>query len=148
MIKRLHIYYKERYPIFLRFLLVTHFHIGTQEIIGSYTVFAFLLWLRVADDLKDHRTDKILFPDRPLAAGKTKIKDVVISCSIIEIIAIVLNLLYMPNFIFFIYSILNEIKVNNNTIYINCLNKIAKKILSLDESDKSYGFLECILKYN
>ena len=119
MIKRLHIYYKERYPIFLRFLLglivfgeiyfivllnqgVTHFHIGTQEIIGSYTVFAFLLWLRVADDLKDHRTDKILFPDRPLAAGKTKIKDVVISCSIIEIIAIVLNLLYMPNFIFFI----------------------------------------------
>ena len=73
MIKRLHIYYKERYPIFLRFLLglivfgeiyfivllnqgVTHFHIGTQEIIGSYTVFAFLLWLRVADDLKDHKS--------------------------------------------------------------------------------------------
>ena len=93
MLKRLYIYYKERYPIFLRLLLglivfgeiyfivllnqgVTHFNIGVQEIIGSYTVFAFLLWLRVADDLKDHRTDKILFPDRPLAAGKTKIEDV------------------------------------------------------------------------
>lgn len=31
--------------------------------------------LRVADDLKDHETDKILFPDRPLASGKTEIKD-------------------------------------------------------------------------
>ena len=119
MLKRLHIYYKERYPIFLRFLLglivfgeiyfivllnqgVTNFNIGIQELIGSYTIFAFLLWLRVADDLKDHRTDKLLFPDRPLAAGKTKIKDVVISCLIVEIIAIVLNLLFMPNFIFFI----------------------------------------------
>ena len=119
MLKRLHIYYKERYPIFLRLLLglivfgeiyfivllnqgVTHFHIGVQELIGSYTTFAFLLWLRVADDLKDHRTDKILFPDRPLASGKTKIKDVVISCAIVEIIAIVLNYLFMPNFIFFI----------------------------------------------
>ena len=119
MLKRLHIYYKERYPIFLRFLLglivfgeiyfivllnqgVTNFNIGIQELVGSYTIFAFLLWLRVADDLKDHRTDKLLFPDRPLAAGKTKIKDVVISCLIVEIIAIVLNLLFMPNFIFFI----------------------------------------------
>ena len=119
MIKRLHIYYKERYPLFLRFLLglivfgeiyfivllnqgVTHFSIGIQELIGSYTVFAFLLWLRVADDLKDHQTDKKLFPDRPLAAGKTKIKDVVISCTIVEIIAILLNYFFMPNFIFFI----------------------------------------------
>lgn len=119
MLKRLHIYYKERYPILLRLLLglivfgeiyfivllnqgVTHFNIGVQEIIGSYTVFAFLLWLRVADDLKDHRTDKVLFPDRPLAAGKTKIEDVVISCAIVEIIAFILNILFMPNFIFFI----------------------------------------------
>ena len=119
MLKRLHIYYKERYPIFLRLILglvvfgeiyfivllnqgVTHFSLGIQEIIGSYTVFAFLLWLRVADDLKDHQTDKILFPDRPLAAGKTEIKDVIISCAFFEIIAIVLNYLFMPNFIFFI----------------------------------------------
>lgn len=119
MLKRLYIYYKERYPIFLRLLLglivfgeiyfivllnqgVTHFKIGPQELIGSYTVFAFLLWLRVADDLKDHKTDKLLFPDRPLAAGKTEIKDVVISCVIVEVIAVILNLLYMPNFVFFI----------------------------------------------
>ena len=119
MIKRLYIYYKERYPIFLRLLLglivfgeiyfivllnqgITHFNIGLQEVIGSYTVFAFLLWLRVADDLKDYETDKRLFPDRPLPSDRTKISDVVISCFIFELIAIVLNYLFMPNFIFFI----------------------------------------------
>lgn len=119
MLKRLYIYYKERYPIFLRIILglivfgeiyfivllnqgVNEFNIGIQEIIGGYTVFAFLLWLRVADDLKDYETDKRLFPDRPLPSGRTKIKDVVISCAIVELIAIVLNFLFMPNFIFFI----------------------------------------------
>ena len=71
MLKRLYVYYKERYPIFARILLgiivfgeiyfivllnqgVTKFNIGLQEFIGGYTVFAFLLWLRVADDLKDY----------------------------------------------------------------------------------------------
>ena len=119
MLKRLYVYYKERYPLFLRFLLglivfgeiyfivllnqgITKFSIGVQELIGGYTVFAFLLWLRVADDLKDYETDKHLFPDRPLPSGKTEIKDVFISCLIFEIIALVLNYLYMPNFIFFI----------------------------------------------
>lgn len=119
MLKRLYIYYKERYPIFLRLILgiivfgeiyfivllnkgITNFYIGIQELIGSYTVFAFLLWLRVADDLKDYETDKKLFPDRPLPSDRTKISDVVISCSIFELIAVVLNYLFMPNFIFFI----------------------------------------------
>jgi 4-hydroxybenzoate polyprenyltransferase len=119
MLKRLYIYYKERYPLFLRFLLglivfgeiyfivllnqgITKFSIGIQEVIGGYTVFAFLLWLRVADDLKDHETDKKLFPDRPLASGRTEIKDVIISCFIFETIAVILNYLFMPNFIFFI----------------------------------------------
>lgn len=119
MLKRLYIYYKERYPLFLRFLLgiivfgeiyfivllnqgITKFSIGIQELIGGYTVFAFLLWLRVADDLKDHETDKRLFPDRPLASGRTEIKDVIISCFIFETIAVILNYLFMPNFIFFI----------------------------------------------
>ena len=119
MLKRLHIYYKERYPIFLRIILgivvfgeiyfivllnqgVTKFNLGIQEVIGGYTVFAFLLWLRVADDLKDYETDKKLFPERPLPSGRTKIKDVVISCAIVEAIAIILNVIFMPNIIFFI----------------------------------------------
>lgn len=119
MIKRLYIYYKERYPIFSRILLglivfgeiyfivllnqgVTTFNINIQEFIGGYTVFAFLLWLRVADDLKDYETDKKLFPDRPLPSGRTKIKDVVISCMLFELVALILNLIFMPNFIFFV----------------------------------------------
>ena len=119
MLKRLHIYYKERYPIILRIILglivfgeiyfiillnqgVKSFQIGIQEIIGGYTVFAFLLWLRVADDLKDYETDKRLFPDRPLPSGRVEIKDVVISCAFVEIIAVILNYIFMPNFVFFI----------------------------------------------
>ena len=114
MLKRLHVYYKERYPFISRLMLglivfceiyfivllnqgVTKFNLGIQEIIGGYTIFAFLLWLRVADDLKDYETDKRLFPDRPLPSGRTKIKDVVISCAIFEAIALVLNVLFMPN---------------------------------------------------
>lgn len=117
MIKRLYIYYKERFPFFERLILgwivfaeiyfivllnqgVTKFNIGIQEIIGGYTVFAFLLWLRVADDLKDYETDLRLFPDRPLPSGRTKKSDIVISCAILEAIALVLNYFFMNNFMF------------------------------------------------
>ena len=68
MLKRMHIYMKERYPFIARLILglivfleihfiillnegVKTFDIGIQEAVGAYTVFAFLLWLRIADDL-------------------------------------------------------------------------------------------------
>ncbi len=118
MLKRIHIYMKERYPVIPRLILglivfleihfiillnegVTDFNIGIQEFVGAYTVFAFLLWLRIADDLKDFETDKILFPDRPLARGSVYKKDVIIVCAIVELIAVVLNVLYMNNLLFF-----------------------------------------------
>jgi 4-hydroxybenzoate polyprenyltransferase len=118
MLKRLHIYLKERYPLLARLILglivfleihfiillnegVTSFNIGIQEFVGAYTVFAFLLWLRIADDLKDYETDKILFPDRPLARGAVYKKDIIILCSIVEAIAVVLNIIFMNNIIFF-----------------------------------------------
>ena len=118
MLKRLHIYLKERYPLLARLILglivfleihfiillnegVTSFDIGIQEFVGAYTVFAFLLWLRIADDLKDYETDKILFPDRPLARGAVYKKDIIILCSIVEAIAVVLNIIFMNNIIFF-----------------------------------------------
>ena len=117
MFKRLHIYFKERYPILPRLVLggivfgeihfiillnegITKFQIGIQEFIGAFTVFAFLLWLRIADDLKDFETDKVLFPDRPLADGRVYKKDVVIICAIVEAVALVLNFLFMNNFVF------------------------------------------------
>ena len=118
MLKRMHIYMKERYPLIPRLILglivfleihfiillnegVTDFKLGMQEITGAYTVFAFLLWLRIADDLKDFETDKILFPDRPLARGAVYKKDVMIICVFFEIIAVVLNIIYMNNLLFF-----------------------------------------------
>lgn len=119
MLKRLYIYFKERYPIIPRLILgvivfseiyfiivlnygIRNFSIGIQEVIGSITIFAFLMWLRIADDLKDYETDKKIFKDRPLPSGRTKRKDVIIICSIIQLIVFLLNLIYMPNFIFFI----------------------------------------------
>ena len=117
MLKRLNIYFKERYPVIPRFVLglivffeiyfivllnngIIKFNIGIQEIVGSFTVFAFLFWLRVADDLKDYETDKKLFKERPLPSQRVKIKDVVIICIIIQAVAIILNLIYMNNIVF------------------------------------------------
>ena len=119
MIKRLYIYFKERYPIIPRAILglivfleihfivllnngVTKFNISIQEFVGAYTVFAFLLWLRIADDLKDYETDKVLFKDRPLPSGRTTKKDVMIAGVIVELIAVVLNIAFMNNIIFFV----------------------------------------------
>lgn len=119
MIKRLHIYFKERFPIIPRLLVgiivfleihfllllnngVNKFDFGIQEIVGCFTVFAFLFWLRVADDLKDYETDKVLFKERPLPSGRTKKKDVIIITSIIQAITIILNVIFMNNILFFI----------------------------------------------
>lgn len=119
MLTRLHIYFKERYPIIPRLLLgfivfleihfiillnegITDFNIGIQEFVGAYTVFAFLLWLRIADDLKDFETDSVLFPDRPLPSGRVKTKDVVIICAIVQAIAVILNICFMNNILFFL----------------------------------------------
>ena len=120
MLKRLHVYFKERYPILPRLLLgvivfleihfiillnlgVTEFHIGVQEFVGAFTVFAFLLWLRIADDLKDFETDKELFPDRPLPSGRVKKKDVMVACVVVQVITVALNIIFMrENIIFFI----------------------------------------------
>lgn len=117
MIKRLHIYLKEMYPVIPRLLLglivfleiyfivllnngITKFNIGIQEIVGAITVFSFLLWLRVADDLKDYETDKKLFKNRPLPSGRVYKKDIIIMCTIVEVIAIILNLIFMNNLLF------------------------------------------------
>ena len=119
MLKRLHIYFKERYPIIPRLVLglivfleihfiillnegITDFDIGMQEFTGAFTVFAFLLWLRVADDLKDFETDKVLFPDRPLPSGRVYKKDVMIACTLVQAVTVALNVIFMNNLPFFI----------------------------------------------
>lgn len=122
MLKRLYIYFKERYPIIPRIVVglivfaEIHFiillnngvtwqdilpNLGIQEAVGAFTVFAFLMWLRVADDLKDYETDKKLFPERPLPSGRVKIKDVMIICTVVQAIAVALNVIFMNNLLFF-----------------------------------------------
>lgn len=119
MIKRLHIYFKEMYPLIPRLVLgfivfleiyfivilnygVTKFNVGIPEFVGGFTVFAFLMLLRIADDFKDYETDLRLFKDRPLPSGRVKKKDLWIALITVTVIAIVLNIIFMNNIIFFV----------------------------------------------
>ena len=119
MLKRLNIYFKEMYPIIPRLVLgfvvffeiyfiilhnygVKDFNLNIEEFIGGFTIFAFIMWLRIADDFKDFETDKVLFPQRALPSGRVYKKDLAIVCAIVQAIALILNLIFMNNFLFFI----------------------------------------------
>lgn len=116
-IKRLHIYFKEMYPIIPRLFLgalifleihfiillnhgVTEFRFGIEEVICAFTVFSFLCWLRIADDFKDYELDCRLFADRPLPSGRVKKKDLAVFVSILIAFTLILNFIFMNNFIF------------------------------------------------
>lgn len=120
MLKRLHIYFKEMYPIIPRFILgcivfleiyfiillnngVTDFNIGIQEVIGSFTVFSFLCWLRIADDFKDYELDCRLFAHRPLPSGRVTKKDLLIFVCPLIALTLILNFIFMNNFLFCIF---------------------------------------------
>ena len=116
-LKRLHIYFKEMYPIIPRLLLgglvfgeiyfivllnhgVTEFNIGPAEFVCAFTVFSFLCWLRIADDFKDYELDCRLFKERPLPSGRVTKKDLGIFVGILIAVTLVLNFIFMNNFIF------------------------------------------------
>lgn len=116
-LKRLHIYFKEMYPIIPRLLLgyliagelyfiillnhgVTDFSLGMQELVCGFTVFSFLCWLRIADDFKDYELDCRLFGSRPLPSGRVTKKDLAVFVSILIAVTLVLNFIYMNNFVF------------------------------------------------
>lgn len=120
MLKRLHIYFKEMYPLIPRLALgfiifgeiyfivllnygVKDFHLGIQEAVGGFTVFSFLLWLRIADDFKDYELDCRLFPQRPLPSGRVKKKDLAVFVVILISATVVLNIIFMNNFWFFLF---------------------------------------------
>ena len=120
MLKRLNIYFKEMYPIIPRLLLglivfgeiyfivllnngVTQFQIGVQEVIGGFTVFSFLLWLRIADDFKDYELDCRLFSHRPLPSGRVKKKDLAIFVTLLIAVTVGLNVVFMNNSWFFLF---------------------------------------------
>lgn len=120
MLKRLHIYFKEMYPIVPRLLLgmiifceiyfivllnngITEFRITYQEFIGGFTVFSFLLWLRIADDFKDYELDCRLFSGRPLPSGRVKKRDLAIFVSLLITATVALNIIFMNNIWFFVF---------------------------------------------
>ena len=114
MLKRLAIYFREMYPLLPRFGLATimffeiyfvlllntgvkTFQIGFQEFIGVFTIFVFLMILRIADDFKDYETDRRLFPERALPSGRVLKKDLAVALSVIVSISVLLNLFFMNN---------------------------------------------------
>lgn len=120
MLKRLKIYFDEMFPLIPRLILgfivfseiyfiillnhgVTQFQFGIQEMIGSFTIFSFLLWLRIADDFKDYELDCRLFSHRPLPSGRVKKKDLGIFVGILITITVILNFVFLNNFIFFLF---------------------------------------------
>lgn len=79
---------------------VNAFSFGVQEFIGAFTVFSFLMWLRVADDFKDYEHDCRLFADRPLPSGQVKKSDLIVLMGIMIPLTLYLNFKFMPNFVF------------------------------------------------
>lgn len=120
MLKRLWIYSKEMYPIISRLLLgfivfgeiyfivllnngIIDFNLGIQEVVGGFTVFSFLFWLRIADDLKDYEFDCRLFSERPLPSGRVKKKDIVTLAVGLITFTTIINFIFMNNFGFFLF---------------------------------------------
>ena len=73
---------------------------GIEELVCGFTVFSFLCWLRIADDFKDYELDCRLFKERPLPSGRVTKKDLKIFVSILIAVTLLLNFVFMPNFIF------------------------------------------------
>ena len=114
MFKRLAIYFREMYPLLPRlglaaimffeiyFVLLLNtgvktFQIGFQEFIGVFTIFVFLMILRIADDFKDYETDRRLFPERALPSGRVFKKDLAVVLTVIVTVSVLLNLFFMNN---------------------------------------------------
>ena len=97
------IVFGEIYFIVLLNYGIKNFQIGCQELIGGFTVFSFLLWLRIADDFKDYELDCRLFAERPLPSGRVHKKDLAVFVTLLIIVTVLLNLCFMNNFVFFLF---------------------------------------------
>ena len=120
MLNRISVYLKEMFPVVPRLILavlcfceiyfilllnskVIEFKLGIQEIIGAFTLFVFLLWLRIADDFKDYELDLRLFAHRPLPSGRVKKKDLITLLAVLLPLVAILNIVFMNNVWFFIF---------------------------------------------
>ncbi|QTE28509.1 UbiA prenyltransferase family protein [Pengzhenrongella sicca] len=80
---------------------VTEFRLGAGELVGAWSVFAFLLVLRIADDLKDVDVDLRLFAHRPLPSGRVRTADLRVLLGIVVAVTTVLNVAFMNNLPYF-----------------------------------------------
>lgn len=121
MLKRLNIYFKEMYPIVPRLALgimvfleiyfivlcnngITNFNVGMSEVVGGFTIFSFLCWLRIADDFKDYELDCRLFAHRPLPSGRVTKKDLKTVLWILIPTTLILNAIFCwENFFFCVF---------------------------------------------
>lgn len=120
MFKRLGIYFKEMYPLGQRFGLamiyffeiffvlllnvgIVDFQLGMQEFVGIYTIFSFLMILRIADDFKDYELDRRLFAERALPSGRVYKSDLRWALGFIVLSSTILNFIYMNNFYWFLF---------------------------------------------
>lgn len=129
MLKRLNIYFKEMYPFFTRLALgfilfleiffmiylnmvesdasfpkFTLAKLDIPEIlVGGFTIFCFLMFLRIADDFKDYELDCRLFAHRPLPSGRVTKKDLKICLAFFTTLVMILNIVFMRehNLLFF-----------------------------------------------
>jgi len=118
MAGRLRVYLAEMYPVVSRLfvayvlffeiyflVLLTNGHEGfaltAAEAVAGFTIFAFLLSLRVADDFKDYETDLTLFPERALPSGRVTKRDLAVMLVVVDTVTVVLNVLVVRNHVFF-----------------------------------------------
>jgi 4-hydroxybenzoate polyprenyltransferase len=120
--KRLRVYLKEMYPVLPRLglaavlffeiyflVLLTNqtqigpIRLGWQEAVGTLTIFAFLLTLRIADDFKDFHSDQRLFPDRALPSGRVHRLDLAVLLAAVDLPVIGLNVALMNNLAWFAF---------------------------------------------
>lgn len=97
------IYFLEIYFVLLLNVGMTDFNLGIQEFVGTYTIFSFLMILRIADDFKDYELDRRLFSHRALPSGRVYKRDLAWALAFIVTSSTVLNFMYMNNFYWFLF---------------------------------------------
>ena len=68
-----------------------------------YTIFSFLMILRIADDFKDYEHDMRLFSDRALPSGRVYKSDLAYALAFIVVSSVSLNFIFMNNFYWFLF---------------------------------------------
>lgn len=109
MWQRIWLYLNEMYPPVPSFLIAvvsfynlffileilhgqTSLEISWASIGGALTLFCFLLFLRISDELKDLETDRQVFPERLVPSGRVQLKDLKVLMGLSILTMLFLNL--------------------------------------------------------